>query len=420
MIPENAFIVLSVVKSMIISFAVHGICEKKGTSRFSVIAYFFIISTVFLYVNDFEISCFLVSFFTLIYSRLFLKGNVIMHEVIMACVYGILFLSRVVPLILTRLITGNSLYSPIMVGNTGLIVYLTQFNLGILLFWLCWYIGKKQYREWKFEGYYVLCIEILRGILYFIANKNSNEMKETDYFGQIIAVAFEIFIVIAYGLVYYMQRTNKIKLQNIMLWNKCENEQEKIVMWQQDYFEARKLRHDIKNIHNMYYAMLESGDVNEVMNLLKEDQLNDERLYSFSENNRMINAILNDFTIKCRNHEIVLKIVLNDLHLEMLEKDIAIILMNLLENAFEAADKSKEKVIKLDIFFHNKMYNIICKNSIDNPVLLKNPNLYTNKSDKDMHGLGVQIIRKKVDEYGGIIDFSEGEGVFVAHVMIPC
>ena len=66
------------------------------------------------------------------------------------------------------------------------------------------------------------------------------------------------------------------------------------------------------------------------------------------------------------------------------------------------------------------MYNIICKNSIDKSVLTDNPNLHTSKPDKNKHGLGILEIQRKLDEYGGIVDFCEEEGYFVAHIMIPC
>ena len=128
---------------------------------------------------------------------------------------------------------------------------------------------------------------------------------------------------------------------------------------------------------------------------------------------RKINYIEKFVTGKCSYKDI-------DPELDAMEKDVAVILINLLDNAVNASRNSKEKKIKLNIFIHNQMYNIICKNSIDKSVLTDNPYLHTSKRDKNKHGLGILGIQRKLDEYGGIVDFCEEEGYFVAHIMIPC
>ncbi|MGN0159851.1 MAG: GHKL domain-containing protein [Lachnospiraceae bacterium] len=419
MVSTVILMILSIIKSIVIAFVLHSICGKKMENRFPVIGYILLISMCFISVKDFWIMSFLVSFFTLMYCRTFLQGSVLVHEMIMAIVYVIIFLSRLLPLLLTRMAMGKTLTENVMVGSIGVSVFFSQFNLCILLFWCVWYITKKQYREWKMELYYVICVEIFRIALYTHANKNAGAMVEVDLFTQSMIASLEVFFVITYGMIFYMQRTNATKIQNIKLRNKCEQEQEKVMMMQQDYFEARKIRHNIISTNNMYYSMLKNGDVCEVMRLLKSDKTGAEQLLSFSKHNKMINAILNDFSTKCKNYEMDFKITMDDLCLGKIEKDVSLILMNLLDNAFEASDISTGKTIKLRIFLHNKMYNIICKNSIDNSVLDRNPKLKTNKDDSKVHGIGIQIIRSKTDEYGGLVDFGEENGFFIAHIMIP-
>ena len=66
------------------------------------------------------------------------------------------------------------------------------------------------------------------------------------------------------------------------------------------------------------------------------------------------------------------------------------------------------------------MYNIICKNKIDESVLEKNPNLVSDKGDLIHHGLGIVEIKNTISKYDGIIDFLEEDGYFVVHIMIPC
>lgn len=422
-ISTGVVIALSIVKGIIITFVLCEMCEPRQKNNWSAYLYPGVLSIMFICIKDFGIMCFVVSFSMLLYCRFFLKGSVIRHELLMGLCFLILYISRLVPLIATRLLMGLSIYSQVMSGYVGIAVYFLQFNMTILLFWLCWFISKKQYREWKFEKNYVVIVEIARFILHVVAVRKMADATipdGVDWYVQVITAALDIMLVITYVLIYILQRTNYEKIQNMTLWDKFESEQEKIMIWQQDYFEARKLRHDINNMNAMYYKMLKAGDVKEVMQLLKTDVADDDRLSIFSNENKMLNAVLNDFAIKCRNEEIIFDVTISEILLDAMEKDVAVILINLLDNAVNASRNSKEKKIKLNIFIHNQMYNIICKNSIDKSVLTDNPYLHTSKRDKNKHGLGILEIQRKLDEYGGIVDFCEEEGYFVAHIMIPC
>ena len=67
------------------------------------------------------------------------------------------------------------------------------------------------------------------------------------------------------------------------------------------------------------------------------------------DENKMLNAVLNDFAIKCRNEEIIFDVTISEILLDAMEKDVAVILINLLDNAVNASRNSKEKKIKLNI-----------------------------------------------------------------------
>ena len=65
--------------------------------------------------------------------------------------------------------------------------------------------------------------------------------------------------------------------------------------------------------------------------------------------------------------------------------------------------------------------NYLCitiENAIDASVLNNNAELSTTKTDKNMHGLGTQSMQNIVEQYDGMIDFYERNGMFVVDIMV--
>ena len=82
--------------------------------------------------------------------------------------------------------------------------------------------------------------------------------------------------------------------------------------------------------------------------------------------------------------------------------DLSTILNNLLDNAVEAAEKSKEKFInvKVSLNEHNtKVLTII--NSCDNEPVTKNDKLVTTKENSSGHGLGIKSVKRTLKNYNG-------------------
>ena len=112
-----------------------------------------------------------------------------------------------------------------------------------------------------------------------------------------------------------------------------------------------------------------------------------------------------------RQKDITFIMKVNDLsNITMSDEDIVVLLSNLLNNAIEACEKSKEKIIKLKFVIEDDQIILSVKNSIVDLPVSVDGELVTTKDDiEDSHGIGMKNIVGVIEKYSGryVIDFDE-------------
>lgn len=98
--------------------------------------------------------------------------------------------------------------------------------------------------------------------------------------------------------------------------------------------------------------------------------------------------------------------------------DLNMLLTNLFTNAVEAAVLTEKKSVELEMGRDRAYLKIVMVNSVKTDTLRINPNMFTNKADKEMHGFGMSIIQSVVEKYQGILRIDSTEekmkmGVFL-------
>jgi len=103
-------------------------------------------------------------------------------------------------------------------------------------------------------------------------------------------------------------------------------------------------------------------------------------------------------------------------------RDAVLLFSNLLDNAFEAAFKSVNKFVRVEVTRDHDTYSIKIINSYDGDIKYSfDGNFLTTKSDKANHGIGSKIVKKISAKYGSIIDISyhlENDNEFEVIVII--
>lgn len=185
--------------------------------------------------------------------------------------------------------------------------------------------------------------------------------------------------------------------------------------------EVRKTKHDMKN--NMIY----------LQNLLKvnpeeaekylEKYIGDttEKTEEFSKSGNLpVDAVLNykNMIAKSKGINIILEQQI-PIDLPYKDSDICIILGNLLDNAIEAVESSRNKEIRVYIMYFRHKFKIKVSNYYEGQLKKDGSGDYvTGKGDKINHGLGLKSVRTIVESYGGLMEISSEDFIFQVSILI--
>ena len=105
----------------------------------------------------------------------------------------------------------------------------------------------------------------------------------------------------------------------------------------------------------------------------------------------------------------------------MREIDITSVLGNLLDNAMEGARQCEDGKVVIALYMENGGRLAICR--IENNYVgeLKNEGtrLLTTKENPELHGIGLQNVKRIVEEYSGYIQYEHGKGIYITTVIFP-
>ena len=258
-----------------------------------------------------------------------------------------------------------------------------------------------------------ILISIVRNIIY-------NTQEYYNDFLIILMCVLSFNILQFYTIIYISNKNTKEK--NISLMQKqIEMQKESIHNLEIKYDETVKIRHDMKSYISCALDLAEHGNNKELIDYLKElseDKINQIVSYIKTER-KILGAVINSkigiaerkgFTMKC--------VILNEMD-NIKEIDAGILLANLLDNAIEACDKnSGNSDIVLKIWSDAGYYCIEINNTVEIDVLDENPNLFTSKSNKALHGVGLKSVKDIVNKYNGMINFKQKANAFYVYVSL--
>lgn len=231
-----------------------------------------------------------------------------------------------------------------------------------------------------------------------------------------------IFIII-FGMIYYFNVKTEYQIENEGL--ERYNEQ------QREYFEnllerenaTRQFRHDIISELTEIRGFCSRGEYDALDKYVSEmmHDISDISKRSYDVGNEVVNTMLNYYLYPVRKScDIRVTGYVAD-KLAIGDRDLCILVSNLLKNAVEAVDRQKEedKSIVFDIH-QGKMntYISVCNSLGDDKLSLSDGRLETTKDDKHNHGYGIKNIENIVNHYDGDIRYKIESNKFVVDIMI--
>lgn len=412
---KTIYILLDFIYIISLNIYIRGYTDKRHKRAISIVAVsaiclamdiivYFKYSDAYVYLATGIIFTFIM---TLAYSREYIK-NIVMS------VFWIIYsgLAEVFSVYFASVMSGDNVEHAIT-NNITYTVIMCMLRFFVLISALIFYTVRRKRRGTETIPFYWFVIMFaFAGSIYILESFYSVWYKYAvsgeEYRVLMVAVILMVINVLIFYLYeeqakHYAMKGEMAQIKNHMDNQRIFYEKEKN-MWEQ----LRKERHDMKNLFIALEGYLREGKYD----ILAEAF--DEKIGSYGSERRKvisgdknIDIILSYKIAMADNKGIKSDIkcdVKNTIHI--LPEDLAVLLGNAIDNAIEAAEKSKSPYISVDIKSAKGLCRIIIRNSVDKPVrITKDLNIKTTKSEEG-HGWGIKSMKSIVDKYNGQMTMS--------------
>lgn len=256
----------------------------------------------------------------------------------------------------------------------------------------------------------------------FLLYSLSIELWNKFYIYIAIVILLTALNILAFSFMKKINQKNTEETENELLKLSLQQHSEMIDKIKVQYDNLSEMRHDY--VHELAYiqGVLAEKKYDKLEDYLNE-KLGAERLKGYNyifTSNKVIDSVINYKFSVAEQNGISVVCTLTAQIPETLERDISIILSNLLDNAIEASEKTTDTVpeIIVNISEISGYYSILVKNRISSSVISKNKLLHTTKADKQHHGYGIRTVKMLSEAHNGMTDIYEKDGYFVVNVML--
>ncbi len=195
--------------------------------------------------------------------------------------------------------------------------------------------------------------------------------------------------------------------------------------YQKLYEEQKRLEqtaHDFKNHINLMMRYLEEEKYEKAIEYGRklENPLEVISQRSWSDN-KILDTILNIKLLEARKKEIQIHTEIDNMvNLPLSDYDLCAILSNLLDNAIEACEyvEPKKREISVSIKSIGHLFIMKIVNSMEKKPIIRNDKFHTTKSDKDVHGIGLESVEASISKYQGTLLLEHTEDQFSAVVSV--
>lgn len=362
---------------------------------------------------------------TLIYTLIFLKGNILYKILANILAEIMIVISVLVAFAFMSVVLESSYIDMVSIYGIGLLgLYIT--STMILLYEV--FLGIKVLKtklsqllniEWILILSVFLCSVVI-GIstIHIVYSAQMDTLNSVLLL--VIVLTFILVNILTLFLTARISAKNK-EISNLKIVQLVSKQQEEsIEEINSKYEEMRKIRHDLKNTVECVEILLDKGKVCEAKEFLAKSVnssvLNTKTYVNTSES--LVNAVLNNKLALCRelNINVDYRILASFAGIDKMS--LSVILFNVLDNAIEAEKKIENPYINIEINNFGEYLALIVKNRINGSVLNTNKNLSTTKKDKLLHGIGTKRIKELAEDNGGIVGYYEEDDMFVCKVMI--
>lgn len=249
-----------------------------------------------------------------------------------------------------------------------------------------------------------------------------NDWKAGEGMAGIIFAGIGITNILAFYLIADMM-LKEAKMQEVKLQYERTQSQMKLYQdMEQNYRRQKRLMHDYKNQLNTVQGLLAKNQTEEartyIEKLTGEIKKNGDYV---DTNHAVVNVVLNQKYQCALMKGITMIMAVNDLSgLTISEEETVTLLVNLLDNAIEACEKTEsERIIKFKMLIEKRELLLAVGNPVKEPVVIKGNRVLSTKKDDGNHGIGLLNVDSVIKKNGGTSAIKCSGGWFWFSAIIP-
>lgn len=264
------------------------------------------------------------------------------------------------------------------------------------------------------------------GIIFYDAVSVAWFRETTDYVRMYVSVVF--FLMFAVDIVAYMMTYCLCRDRETILMQRAESQKqlaelETVRMSEKHFKELKEIRHDLKNKYAYMTAMLQNGETEKLKKYFEQvsGDLGDALDSYFDCGNSEVNAIVNLERTKASAAGVEIETdIIVPKELPFTETDLVSIMTNIIDNAIEECSRitRDKKTVSVSMSTVGGSTYLCVTNPTDKPKKAALSKMITVKRDKELHGLGMDIIARLTAKYGGYFRCKIEEGVFTAEALL--
>lgn len=362
----------------------------------------------------------------IIFSLLFLRGNMLEKIVISILSYILVYFANLPVLFLITHVSEQTItdftYHSENVGRVISIFACKIIYFILTQIVLLWHESRNYHlrlEEWGIVVSSFIVTLALNFGMYMIAYGSAF----TDYILIALSALLCVLDILVFVFVQKLSKANQQENERKLLALQIAQKQEEMKNLDKQYQELSVIRHDFKNQVNTIRELLQREKIQEALHFITT--ITDRSFYSVHQivqsNSSVINAVINTRFNEAKKYQITPSCRIVSEIPEYFEYELGILLSNLLDNAIEACEKQEIENQLLIVSFSETggYYRLVVKNTIAQSVLEHNRHLKTNKANKAVHGWGLKSVADIVEAHQGLLDFYEKDSFFIVNVMLP-
>lgn len=183
--------------------------------------------------------------------------------------------------------------------------------------------------------------------------------------------------------------------------------------------ELRTQRHERVNQALVIRALCDAGDTAALREYVGQILPEESPEENIDCGHVIVNAVLRQKLSRCARAGVPVTVNAHlPPRLPIRDTDLCSLMANLLDNALEGTRGEAQPAVHVSAQCVKNYLRVTVRNRVSRDVLAENPSLATTKENAADHGVGVSVIRRIVEQYDGMLDFSIQDGWFVADALL--